>query len=104
MFRSVYSVDGCNYAHGDAELREVRGKTRDHSGLSGSHSGAGMVTGVKSAPRPDYYTGSSSGFMFTCEPPMVPEIFQKYVASVLLPVSLSFSLSLSVCLVYGCSL
>lgn len=50
---------------------------RDHSGLSGSSSSGSGLGGLMTASRPDFYTGEACGFMFTCEPAMVPEIFQK---------------------------
>ncbi len=68
--------DNCNYAHGEAELREVRGRTRDHAY---ANSGGPGSAAAPVAPAPDYYTGEATGFMFTCEPPMVPEIFQKRI-------------------------
>ena len=79
--------ENCHYAHGDSELKEVKGGS--HTKTQNTHNTNKMNTNTHTNNhnpmqqlQPDYYTGEAAGFMFQCTPQMVPEIFQKRLLAV----------------------
>ncbi len=66
----------CHYAHGDAELVNSKGNSGVQRGRANENIPIAPIMN-NSSRTGDYYTGTATGFMFTCSGPMVQEIFHK---------------------------